>query len=468
MLVLPRYIIREHVGPFLFAFFVITLFFLLNILFRELGRLLSRGLEFTLIVEYFALHMGWIVALTLPMAVLPAVLMAFGRLSSDNEIVAIKASGISLYRIITPVLVAATALCVFCIWFGNSILPDMNHRARLLTGDIARKRPTLTLEPGVVFEVTPSLHLSARVIQESVGYSKLWGIIVDDYSEPDVTQTVFADSGEIRVDRTSGTLSLDLYHGAIEKIDYRKLGDYVHISFPHMRITPEVPGLVLSRSQSEYRGDREKSARTMLREVRQKRVLVAAQEAKIRQMLEQPQNQLLKELLPPKKLHRLRSQDVDRLLRQSDPATAQGRDKVSLSQMQVRTLNSVRDALLNVESLKRSISKLMVEVHKKYSIPVACVVFVLIGTPLGIMARRGGWAVGGGISLFFFLLYWTLLIGGEELADRRMVSPFWAMWSANLMVGGAGLYLLIRTARETTLIDFGKLRALLPRKGTFP
>ncbi|MDZ7379175.1 MAG: LptF/LptG family permease, partial [candidate division KSB1 bacterium] len=196
MLILPRYIVREHIGPFVFSFFVITLFFLLNILFRELGRLLSRGLEFRVIVEYFALHMGWILALTIPMAVLPAVLMAFGRLSSDNEIVAIKASGVSLYRITAPVLVAAGALCVFCIWFGNSILPDMNHRARLLTGDIARKRPTLTLEPGVVFEVSPTLHLSARAIKESEGYSKLWGVVVDDYSEPDVTQTVFADSGE--------------------------------------------------------------------------------------------------------------------------------------------------------------------------------------------------------------------------------------------------------------------------------
>jgi len=465
MLVLPRYIIREHVGPFVFAFFVITLFFLLNILFRELGRLLSRGLEFGLIVEYFALHMGWIVALTLPMAVLPAVLMAFGRLSSDNEIVAIKASGISLYRIIAPVLVAAAALCAFCIWFGNSILPDMNHRARLLTSDIARKRPTLTLEPGVVFEVTPSLHLSARVIKESEGHSKLWGIIVDDYSEPDVTQTVFADSGEIDVDRAHGTLTLDLYHGAIEKIDYRKLGEYVHISFPRMRIMPEVPGLVLSRSESEYRGDREKSARTMLREVQQKRALVAAQQAKIRQMLDLPHGQVLRDLLPHKKLNKLRPQEVDRLLRQFDPSTASGREKVALSQMEMRTLTSIRDVLLNIESLQRSISKLMVEVHKKYSIPVACVVFVLIGAPLGIMAHRGGWAVGGGISLFFFLLYWTLLIGGEELADRRIISPFWAMWSADIMVGGAGIYLLIRAARETTLIDFGKLRLLLPRKG---
>ncbi len=145
-----------------------------------------------------------------------------------------------------------------------------------------------------------------------------------------------------------------------------------------------------------------------------------------------------------------------------------GREQASLSQMEMRTLTSIRDALLNIESLKKSISRLMVEVHKKYSIPAACVVFVLIGAPLGIMAHRGSWAVGGGISLFFFLLYWALLIGGEELADRRLISPFWAMWSADILVGAAGIYLLVRSARETTLIDFAKLRTIVRRKGSSP
>ena len=93
----------------------------------------------------------------------------------------------------------------------------------------------------------------------------------------------------------------------------------------------------------------------------------------------------------------------------------------------------------------------MVEVQKKYSIPVSCIVFVLIGAPLGIIARRGGMAVGGGMSLFFFLLYWTFLIGGEELADRLIISPFWAMWSANILVGAAGLYLVIHRARDASL-----------------
>jgi lipopolysaccharide export system permease protein len=84
-------------------------------------------------------------------------------------------------------------------------------------------------------------------------------------------------------------------------------------------------------------------------------------------------------------------------------------------------------------------------------------VFVLIGAPMGVMARRGGIAMGGGLSLGFFLLYWTFLIGGEDLADRQIISPFLAMWSANLIVGAAGLYLFWRAAKETITLDFTKL-----------
>ncbi|NUO81238.1 LptF/LptG family permease, partial [candidate division KSB1 bacterium] len=108
-----------------------------------------------------------------------------------------------------------------------------------------------------------------------------------------------------------------------------------------------------------------------------------------------------------------------------------------------------------------------VEIQKKYSIPVACLVFVLIGAPLGIMSRRGGLATGGGLSLVFFLLYWTFLVGGEDLADRQIISPFLAMWSANIIVGIAGLYLLWRATYERTTLNFGALlKWFVRRKAT--
>jgi lipopolysaccharide export system permease protein len=101
--------------------------------------------------------------------------------------------------------------------------------------------------------------------------------------------------------------------------------------------------------------------------------------------------------------------------------------------------------------MEKLIDAYLLEVHKKYSLPAACVVFVLVGAPLGILARRGGMAVSVGISIVLFILYWAFLIGGEELSDRGFVSPVLAMWSANILLGLVGLVLLFKVMSEKEL-----------------
>jgi lipopolysaccharide export system permease protein len=105
-----------------------------------------------------------------------------------------------------------------------------------------------------------------------------------------------------------------------------------------------------------------------------------------------------------------------------------------------------------------------VEINKKYSIPAACIVFVFVGVPLGIMSRRGGFGVAATLSLGFFILYWACLIGGEKLADRDIVQPFVGMWIANVLIGLFGVYLTFRIGRETILIDWSFLHRLVPRR----
>jgi lipopolysaccharide export system permease protein len=109
------------------------------------------------------------------------------------------------------------------------------------------------------------------------------------------------------------------------------------------------------------------------------------------------------------------------------------------------------------------INEYLVEIHKKYSIPVACIVFVFIGVPLGIMARRGTFGVAATLSLGFFLLYWASLIGGEKLADRGFIAPWIGMWIANIVLGALGIYLTLRAGRESLLINWEYFRRFVPR-----
>ena len=116
-----------------------------------------------------------------------------------------------------------------------------------------------------------------------------------------------------------------------------------------------------------------------------------------------------------------------------------------------------------IEFDEKNVDRFLVEIYKKYSIPVACFVFVLIGAPLGMMARRGGFGMGAGLSLGFFLFYWACLIGGEKLADRGELSPFWGMWVANIILGVMGVLLTIRTARESRVIDWSVFLRFVPK-----
>lgn len=464
MNILSKHILRQHIGPFLFGFFVVTLLFLLNLVFKELGHILSKGLEFWIVLEFFALNISWIVALAVPMAVLMACLMAFGQLSADNEITAIKASGVSLYHIILPVLIVSAGLSLFLIWFNNDVLPDSNHRLRLLARDITVKKPTVNFEPGYLYQAIPNLAIRVESLVEEKNLSRVQDVFIQDKSDPNIYRTIIAERGDIFVNEKTGLFQITLYHGEIHEIKNDKLEQYNRIQFPRHTITIPIPNMVLERSDSEYRGDREQSSAMMRKEVNSNKDLIQKRNQSMIVFIEEqiyryfPMNAIRTE---PKTELTLQAPLLPDWLKNSDRA------KLNLSK-QIRInrniLNRIRSDFEINSSFELTNNKLLVEIYKKYSIPFACIVFVLIGAPLGIMARRGNMAVGGGISLVFFIIYWIFLIGGEELADRDMLSPFLSMWLANFIVGFFGIYLLVRTVKESSFIKFDFFTRLLPKR----
>ena len=460
MFILQRYIIRQHIGPFLFGFFIITLLWILNLLFTRLGKLLSRGLSFGVILEFFFLNMAWIIALTLPMAVLMACLMAFGRMASDHEVTAIKASGISTYRIITPVLITGILICLLLIWFNNEVLPDSNHKLALLMRDIHKKRPTITLEPGIIYRQIPNIHLMVQAVEEQENLSYVRGILIHDRSDQKINKTIIAKNGEIFVDEETGLFRITLYDGEMHEISLTKPENYRRLRLTKHLLTIPIPNMVLSRSESEYRSDREQSAQMMLEEVAKNKEAITKQNEDINTYII---THIRKYFTPVSEL----TGDVDNKKIKSIHLKIQYSLRNNIKK-HIRTNKSIQQRITSSNRINNSYllanSRLLVEVHKKYSIPFACVVFVLIGVPLGVMTRRGGMAIGGGISLIFFLIYWSFLIGGEELADRRLLSPFWAMWLANILVGGMGVYLVFYTVKEAKPIRLENLKFLIPKK----
>lgn len=452
MLIITKYILKEHISPFLFGIATIIFLFILNILFRDLGRLLGKGLSARVIAEFFIYQLAWIMALAVPMAILIATLMVFGRLASENEIAAFKSSGVHLYRLIGPVLIASIFL-TFCMErFNNYVLPDFNHRLSLLYSDISRKKPTLTLEPNVFFDDLPNYTLLVHSINNKNDI--LEGIILNDHSDPKFNKTIFAEKGKLYYSKELGKMVFSLQNGELHQVEKRNLENYRRLIFEKQKIYIPVSNMDLKRSTSKRRGDRQKSSAMLKNDIQKHEKSITSKNEYICKIAH---NNL--ELIMPESIWN-DGKDAN-----SGDFNKKTNTKKNLKNI-TKTIHSIKSQLQQIKGYQKSINVLKVEMYKKFSIPVACLVFVLIGAPVGIMARQSGLAVSGGISIAFFLIYWSFLIGGEQLADRGFIYPITAMWLPNIVVGSAGIYLVVKAVRETSFIKFDFLTNLLQKKNS--
>jgi lipopolysaccharide export system permease protein len=424
--ILDRYVLRKHVGPFALAVVTITFIFVMRVLVDFLELFASRNLDFLTILETFVLSLGWIFALTFPMSVLVAVVMAFGRLSQDAELDAIHAGGVSFLRTLAPVALCAMLLTVALFYYNNAVLPEANHRLKTLTADIHKMRPTIAIRERVFLDDFDGYRLLVREVEDESNIVRDVTIYALDPQEP--TRTIHAPWGELLYDDGGNRLTIRLHDGEIHEVDREDQSSYFLLDFEtHDLIFDDLGTKLERRDEGGIRGDRELSVETM-RELAGK--LEAENVAQADSLVENV----------ARDLDELRDA-VRETLAAADPARIRPADFASRARIQLR---KIRNAESRVERKDRDINRYKVEIHKKYSFPFACVVFVLLGAPLGARIRRGGAGVGGGLSFLFFLLYYMASLGGEKLGDRGIISPALGMWGINILLGGVGLYLALR------------------------
>ena len=409
-------------------------------------RLVGKGLDTFIVLQLIAYNLAWMLVLVVPMACLVATLMAFGALAQNNEITIIKSSGASLWKMMIGPLIVSVILCYLLILFNNHVLPDANHKAKLLTFDISRTKPTLSLEPGLFSQEVNNYAILVRKIDKNT--NELEGVTIYDYTNPAKINVVTAEKGKIYFSKDQTKLIMELERGEIHESELNRKNMYRKLIFTEHRITMNADQFSFQQSTpGGPRGDRELSSSDM------KFIIDSLQSIKNNQA-EHLSKETSKYFL-------------------SDSAYTANRPIYKKSDMElvyvkaIETLNNTRNIMLSnvkrVEYTTSEIDKYWVEIHKKYSIPVACIVFVLIGAPLGVMTRKGGFGMAASISLFFFLIYWAFLIGGEKLADRNLISPFLGMWSANFLIGAMGILLTLKSVRETVTLEFKWLKKLTPK-----
>lgn len=446
-MIIHRYILKNHLFPFIFSNFIIISVLLIQYLMKMADMLIGKGLSYWIIGKFIVYNLGHLTVLAVPMSALISTLMAFGTMGQNNEIAIFKASGVSLYRMLVAPIIASIVLAFLLVQFNNYVYPQMNFTAKVLRAEIAQQKPTLSLVPGVFSQEVPYYAIMFR--EEDQKKDILYDIIVFDYSNAEVLNIIKAKEGKIYFSKDRKRLILDLKDGEIHQSDNINKLKYRKVIFEKHRIG--MPAEQFSFQETitgERKSERELGAHELL--------ICVAEIDSIGSIYK-------KDLINNIKLSML-AKNTYPFDRQQENIDVRNFAYLRVREKIIAAQNSIKSTMQLIQNNKNLSNEYWVEVHKRYSLPIACIVFVLIGAPLGTMIRRGGIGIAAGVSLFFFLIYWIFLIGGEKLADRGLLSPFWSMWSANILFGALGIFLIIKSAKETITLSFDFLKKLLPKR----
>lgn len=599
MKIISRYILKEHVGPFVFALSALTSLLLLQYIARRFGDLVGRGLSWQIITEFFLLSIPFTLAMTLPMSVLVAVLYAFSRLASENEITALKAGGISSRALMVPAVVASTMLALFMLWFNDQLLPRSNHELATMQMAILRTKPTFALKPQVINTIREGqLYLSAGQIDEASGL--MHDVRIYDLSAADKRRTIYADSGTLAFADNRRDLYMRLHHGWILSAPSDRPGQLnrVYYTQDQLKVKDVANQFQSINADTASKSDREMSVCEMQRGYESASASVHRANAdsimamwryndakgkkqppmpkdvppkkaggigalycslvtkylkvKDLQAAELPRHarpyqdttshrkvfapralpatppvpqQPAQQTTPPQatkpvgpsvkpnqgqmpdsifvmvhgayvKVSRFNIPDsatyiggapagkaaiaIDSARRNlpgatgapgtaaATPGSAAGTPSASVTPGtaisppspetgQVVSTVELNEAKVRLDDARHRRNRYGIEIQKKFSLATACIVFVLVGAPIALRFPRGGVGLVIGVSFLVFAIYYIGLIGGESLANKNIISPFWAMWVDNIIFLVVGLLLIARMGNEGVTSRGGRM-----------
>lgn len=438
----------------------------MQFLIQKLDDLVGKGLDELIIIQLVSLNIPWMLVLAVPMGVMFGSLMAFGSMSASHEVTVIKSSGGSLFRMMRPLIFISTLLTIFMFWFNDVVLPESNHKAKTLINDIKRKKPTFILEPGQFSDNIDGYTILSRQVDSLSGLMK--NVTIYDKKSSRSTNIINADSGKISIDEVNSKMILNLYNGEIHQNEYLKQENYRKVNFEKYKIYLNAGGFNFNRTDEELisRGQREMSIKDM--EVVKLESIENANNARdeIESKLSNHLDKVFNDELITQNTDQELQIKVDSLVEQEiqyeviDRKTALSRVEKSINFLQ----SQMNSYMARVEKFEQRSRQYEVEIQKKYSIPMACFIFVFVGCPLGIITRGGNFGISAAISLAFYIVYWVCLIGGEKLADRGIMDPRFSMWLGNIIVGIVGILVTLKVSSEVNLNPFTFIKNLFKRK----
>ncbi|MFB3885165.1 MAG: LPS export ABC transporter permease LptF [Thermodesulfobacteriota bacterium] len=360
------YVLKEILPVFFIGLMIFTVILLMDKILKLIELIVTKGADFSQILMLLLFISPSFLIFTIPIAVLLSILLSFGRLSSDSEITAFKASGMSLYQLFLPVFIFSAAACLlttFLVFYG---LPWGNLGFKTTLFRIAQSKADIDIRERVFNDAFDGLVV--YVDRVPIEGKRMEGILIYDEREEGKLNTIFAKEGFLTTNPRSQEVILRLFDGDIHRVE-SLTHTYQRVQFSVYDLRLELANTFLS---------------------------------------------------------------VSRKLREHE-----------------MSIDDLKEKIQNNRAAGIDTTPQQVELHKRYAIPFTCIIFGLIGVPLGIQPRRSGRSHGFVSSILILLAYYVSLTASEIFAVRHAIPAFLAGWASNFLFGGFGIYLLIKAAKES-------------------
>ena len=408
---ITKYIILETIGPFLAGILFFTFVFVIQLLPELIRLIMNNGAPLLMSLETFVYMLPFNIAITIPMSILMASIIGYGRLSSDNEIIVMRALGFPHMRIYMPIIILGFFTFLFSLFFNNVIMSESNYRYRALISYMVNIRPSIAVGK---LEFTEISDMGFSIGAKYADDRSISNVVIYDKSE--TKRVITAKYGLWKNNEAnSQVVTLTLYDGVVQEMpNYGFVtNDYTVFDSMDINIIRNVSTLT-----SHERGLREMPSWEILKKINEaKSKANESVDKQITGMINKSYNNVKKT----------------------------GIDITSFSNEYIKT-NSAELVSIREKAIEESVPYFYyVEFYKFISIPAACLFMVLIGAPLGIVGKRSGKGFGFGISVIVVVVYYLLITAAELLAGGKKVPPLLAMWFPNIVLAIMGGFFMIRS-----------------------
>lgn len=476
------YIIKQYIGTFIFTFVIAIFILLMNFLWTWVDELIGKGVEFSVMFKLLFYTSVTFVPMALPLAILLSSLMCFGNLGEYYELVAMKASGISTWKVMRPLLYFSITMSILGFFFSNNVMPVANLRMQSQLYDVTHKKMTLEIPEGVFYRGLDKYVI--KVAKKSKDDNWMYDIMIYDHTDGkgNVKVTV-ADSGYLAMTPSQREMIFTLYDGynyseMIDDKDYRTRRPFQKMLFKRQMV-------IFDMSQFDMKHMNEdafKKHQTMLN-IKQLNVAIDSLNVAYDEKVER-NNEALINRFQYLNLNKENFARADSKLKKKQ-GNAMVNDTIEvfnwpllsnlpekeqqpvLSMAITNTSNMKENISININNMKRdriNIKKHEQVLNQKFTLSVACLLFFFIGAPLGAIIRKGGLGMPVVTSVVFFVIYYVITIIGERVAVNGDMSVFLGAWISSIVLFPVGIFLTFKATTDSALLDAESWKKLFTKR----